>query len=822
MLRIALLTIRTRWVAFVGSTIALTMGVGLVATMGLALAAALDTTATGGANRYGAAPALIKASDTLRVRVGDKTKGRPLKAPRGLDAATADRVSALGGAVKDRVFYAQVPGAGSDGPVIGRPWSVAPFAPYRLVAGRAPASSGEVVLPAEAPRAGSTVRILTERGPVTYRVVGLSASSGTEPAILFHDAEAARLSPRIDAMVSTAPAAALRGVVGTSAEVLTGGRARSAGLAADEEKRTLNGTRIMLGTSGGICGFVAVFVVASTFALAVAQRRRELALLRALGATPRQVRRMLLAEAFFVGVIAAALGCALGPVCAPLLGDWLVDRKLAPASFSVPLTPWPLAVAFATGLSVSLLGVWFASRRAARIRPSEALREAALETRAMTAGRWVLGIGGTAAGLWIMASAWGEPGSAINRKQYIPLTMVLIAGFAMLAPVIVPPLARLVTVPLRALPGAGSMVVRENALTAARRTASTAAPVLVTVGLTLSLLAINASVEEAKTAELRRHHQADFIVTPSGTPGLNQAVVEGIAVVPGVDAVVRTSTTLYAMEDGNAVVKYPAQGIDIDDLGRVARLPVIEGDPNALRDDSIIVSQEWRRKVGERVDVWRADGSRVSLRVVAVLRTGTGDNSVFVTSRNAVGSGLADSIDVRLHPGTDRAATLAALRIATHGLGARPVATGDWIAAGKSDSGRQGRLGMYVVLGVALLYCAIAIANTLVMATAERMGDQALLRLSGATRRQVFQVVAGESMLVVGIGTLLAVLVSVLSIGVVVKGLDGLTGRIAVAVPWPPVMGVAAACVVIALLASLLPAHTAMRLSAIEALGRRE
>ncbi|MEU5993841.1 FtsX-like permease family protein [Spirillospora sp. NPDC047418] len=824
MLRIALLTVRARWIAFAGSFIALTLGVGLVATMGLALAAAFGTQATpageDGAVRYGAAPAVVQAPGSLHVRIGDKTKSRELKAPRGLDPAVAARITALGGAVEDRVFYAQPATAGGPRVTIGRPWSVAPYAPYRLVAGRAPAAPGEVALPAGGSRPGAAVPVLTARGPATYRVVGVVDPGEAEPAVLFADAEAARLSPRVDAVISRAPAAELRAAAGGSAEVRTGDRARTAG-ASGARDDTLDGTKIMLGTAGGICGFVAVFVVASTFALAVAQRRRELALLRAVGATPRQVRRMLFAEAFAVGTIASALGCVLGPLCAPALGGWLVDRRLAPPSYTVPVAVWPLAAAFATGLTVSLLGVWAASRRAGRIRPAEALRDAALETRLMTTGRWVLGIGATAAGLWMTASVLGDPGTATGRKQYIPVTMLLITGVAMLAPVVVPPLARLVAWPLGRLPGAGAMVVRENALTAARRTAATAAPVLVTVGLALSLLGATASIDGARHAELRAQHHADFIVTPAGTPGLNRAVVDRVAAVPGVDTVVRTPTTLYALEDGDALVKYPAQAVTPQALARVADLPVVAGDPARLTDGTIIVSREWNREPGDRIDVWLADGTKTSLVVAAVLKTGTGDGSVFVTPRNA-GPGMPESIDVKLRPGTGRGAALAALRAATDRLGARPVPARDWIGAATSESGRQSRLGMFVVLGVALLYCAIAIANTLVMATADRVRDQAVLRLSGATRGQVLRVVAAESLLVVGIGAVLAVLVSALSMGGVVAGLLGLSGRLTVVVPWSPVGGVVAACAVIALLASVLPARAAMRARAVEALGTRE
>ncbi|WP_051712599.1 ABC transporter permease [Spirillospora albida] len=558
-------------------------------------------------------------------------------------------------------------------------------------------------------------------------------------------------------------------------------------------------TQIMLGTAGGVCGFVAVFVVASTSALAVARRRRELALLRALGATSRQVRRMLLVEGVVVGAAAAALGCGLSPVCGALLGRWLVGRGLAPASYTVGVAPWPLVLAFAAGLVISVLGVWAASRRAGRIRPVEALRDAELETRAMTAGRWAMGLGGVVSALAMTASVLDDPGGATNRKHYIPVTMLLIAGVAFLAPVLVPPVARVVAWPLRRLSGAGALVVRRNAVSAARRTASTAAPVLVTVGLAASLLGATASVDAAKRAELRAQHRADFVVTPAAGSTLDRAVVGAVMAIPGADVLARTPTTLH-VPDGDALVKTSAQAVT-----RAPGLPVVSGDPTRLDDASIIVPEEWERAVGDRVDVRREDGVHAALTVVAVVKTGIGDGGVLVTERH--GNGRPTMIDVSLRPGTGPGVLHAAVR----DLGARAVATGTWLKTAETESGRHSRLGMYIVLGAALLYCAMAIANTLLMAAADRRRDQAALRLAGATRCQVLLITAAEALLVTAIGTVLAALASAVALTGVVAGLYGLTGRLTIAIPWLQVAGIVLACALTAVPAALLPARRAVR-----------
>src|SRR5262249_60364902 len=122
----------------------------------------------------------------------------------------------------------------------------------------------------------------------------------------------------------------------------------------------------LLGTTSGLAGFVSVFVVASTFAYAVAAGRREFGLLRTAGATPRQVRRLVLGEALAVGVLASAAGGALGVVIAPPFARWLARSGIAPPDFTARIIVWPVAVAFAAGLVIALLGAWLAARRAGR------------------------------------------------------------------------------------------------------------------------------------------------------------------------------------------------------------------------------------------------------------------------------------------------------------------------------------------------------------------------------------------------------------------------------------------------------------------------
>ncbi|WP_373412942.1 FtsX-like permease family protein [Streptomyces sp. NRRL B-24572] len=537
----------------------------------------------------------------------------------------------------------------------------------------------------------------------------------------------------------------------------------------------------LLGTSGGVTAFVSVFVVASTFAFAVALRRREFGLLRTAGATPGQIRRLLLAEAAALGVLASAAGCALGALGAPLLARTLVDGGLAPAWFTIGGPSWPFHVAFWTGVTVALTGALAASRRAGKVGPTAALREADVDADALPLGRAVLGAGLVVAGLGLLVwTCVTDPSALLKRKTYTTLPMLLITGVALLSPLLVRPVARL----LRAR-GAVGTLVRENSAAAVRRTAAVAAPVLVTVALAGTLFGSATSVTRAKEVEAREQTAAEYVVSGDGLRPV--AAPAGAVLSP-------TGATSVFVRDGDAaVVRYGARAVaDPAAFAELARLPVTAGDLRDLDDRSIVVNEEFERhRVGETVEVWRADGSGpVRLRIAAVLALGTGDNGPYVTRANAPGAAL-DRIDAR----GGGAATAQALE-----------ASGGTAHARAAGDNRQARLGMALVLGIALVYTVIGLANTLLMATSVRGGELASLRLAGATRAQILRVVTGEAVLAVAIGALLGLVVTGVVLGALGAGLAALSAPVALVLPWPVVGAAAGACTVVAAAASAVPA----------------
>ncbi|MFB8237704.1 FtsX-like permease family protein [Kitasatospora purpeofusca] len=551
-----------------------------------------------------------------------------------------------------------------------------------------------------------------------------------------------------------------------------------------------------LGTAGGVSAFVSAFVVASTYSYAVAQRRRELGLLRLAGATRAQVRRTVLAEALLLGAVASASGCALGRAGAPALLRWLAETGMAPHGLTLAPAAWPLPAAFAAGLLVALSGVAVAARRAGRVGPLDALRTADLDTGVLTPGRLVTGLGLLLVFLALAVTALAtDPSDVLHRKTYTTQPMWLISAAGLLSPLLAPPLIRLLgrTVPRRSAGFAGRLVPA-GAAAALRRTGAVAAPVLVSVALTGSLAGALDTVGAARSAEARARTGADLVVVPAPGSGDPRPLLAALGAVPGVTAFSSTAPTALSLvePDGTTVRSEARAADDPAGLAVLARLPLMAGSTADLDDDSLVLPAEWGHlRVGEPVPVVRADGSRTTLRVAAVLRDGVGDNGLYVTAANAPGARV-DRVDVRLGD----AAPVSDVRSAALPYGAAVFTREEWLAAGAPP--RIAWLRTLLVLGLALVYTGIALANTLFTATADRRRELALLRLAGATRAQVVRLVTAESVLVTAVGAVLGYAVVAVQLGSMHAALAVLHAPAPLVLPWRALGAVTAGALLLA------------------------
>ncbi|MFJ5827742.1 FtsX-like permease family protein [Streptomyces sp. NPDC093089] len=742
MLTVVLSGLRARWASFLGGFVALALGVGLLTTMGLGLSATFHAPERS-PQRFASSPVVVQGRDQLVLDV--------LRGP----------------------------------------------------------ETASVALPLDRPQPvdKEVLRELRARWTVT---TGAGSPRADGPRAT---------SP--DAVGVDGPADEVRALVGDRAQVLTGADRVRADPDPERDARALTALNALLGTAGGVTAFVSVFVVASTFAFAVALRRREFGLLRTAGATPGQVRRLLLAEAAALGVIASATGCALGALGAPLLARTLVDGGLAPAWFTIGGAGgagWPFHAAFWTGVTVALCGAVAASRRAGEVGPTAALRDADVDTDTLPLGRALLGTGLLLAGAGLLAWTYAtEPSELLKRKTYTTLPMLLTGGVALLSPLLVRPAARLLR-----LPGAVATLVRENSAASVRRTAAVAAPVLVTVALAGTLFGSATTVTHTRGTEGRQQTTAQYVVTGSA--------LRPVPAPAGTLLSPTATTSLFARDGDEAVVKYGARAVtDPAAFAALAHLPVVAGDLRDLDDRSIVVNEEFaHHRVGETIDVWRADGTGpVRLRIAAVLALGTGDNGPYITRAHAPDAPV-DRIDAR----ADGDTATEQRGLGASGGGGRAVEQGPetssggdtateqalkasggtvrtadaWAAANHPTSTPQTRLGMILVLGIALLYTVIGLANTLLMATSVRGPELASLRLAGATRAQILRTVTGEATLAVAIGTVLGLAVTAAVLGTLAAALSALSAPVALALPLTPLAASTALCTLVALASSALPA----------------
>ncbi|WP_045747455.1 ABC transporter permease [Actinoplanes rectilineatus] len=669
----------------------------------------------------------------------------------------ADRLRAVPGvraAVVDRTFYAQPLRDGV--PVVdstsGHAWL-----------GDDPPDQGEVVVNRDlGVPVGSTVTLLTGAGPTDWRVSGHT----TLPGIHVSGEEAARLAPgvRVIGLSGDPDPEAVRAVVGAGDRVLTGDERGRAEPRVDARTRWI-GMQILIATTA-LAGFACVFLVASTSAYAVDQRRREIGLLRAVGATPRQVRSMLHRSALARGVPAALAGVVTGGLAAMPLAGALVDAGFEPPGYHIRWQLWVLAVSFAAGPLVALAGSAIAARRVSRISPIEALRVAELEPRAMSRARWILGLVAAAGAVGAGVSAAAAPDLSELGMLALLGAIALVTAAVLLAPAVVPVLVRVLLGPMT---GVTATLARESARTAVRRTASTAAPVLFTVAFAVFVTGTVETSAAAYTARRSATVPSETVLVPDRVPGLGDAASGGAPL----------DTTVYVA--GQAVV--------------------VSGTENVL-PGTALVSENAAGRFGPTVAVTYADGHQETVRV-----SGTASPGPF-TADLVLARGT-----VRRHDPSALAPAAFPVPEGPVGAGARVADRDDLAREADAEDDRLVQMFAMLLLAVSAGAGSLAVGNTLLMTVRRRGPDYRVLRLAGASRAQVVRAVVLESALVVAIGSLIGGAAGLIAIAGSARSLAAQVGAaVPVLVSWPAITATVATCLALATITAAVPAARLSRL----------
>ncbi len=836
MFSLAWSTIKARRGGFVAAFVALFCGAAVITAGGVLLESGLRSGVT--PERYAAAAVVVGGKQAFDESGGLST---PFAERGALPADVADRIGRVPGvdvAVAERSVEVTVPSAGTDVPVYAHGWSSARLAPFALTAGRQPEAPGETVLDTGLAASaglstGDTTRIAVGSVPADYRVVGLvSAPALTRQAAVFvTDDVAAGLSDRLTAVgvlarsgvdaddlaqritsaIGDVPLTTYTGHDIGDVEFLDVGQARS----------------FLTALSSSLVGTIAMvvlFVVASTLGLSIQQRRRELAVLRAIAATPKQVHLMIGAEMLLVSVAGGVLGSLPGFAVAGLLRDGFAAAGVLPSDFELAFSPLPAVAAVLLCVLGGVGAGYFAARRLARANPVDALGEAAVEPPALGTTRRAFGVGFIAVGIvtgtvvpLLVPGIAGISGAAGS-------VLLLMVGTAMLGPHLMR-IAVATAAPLLNRGKISGYLAIANTRANARRLSGAVIPLALAVAMASVQLFTITTAEAAATDQVREGVTADFVL--AGPSGLAPEVVDAVRDVPGVrtaSPVVRTQVLLeFRTLDEVDAQPFAAQGIAPEHVGSTMDLAMTAGSLDEVRGDSVALSTSAAgtvgAEIGDTVPAYLGDGTRKDLRVVALYANGFGFGDV-TASRELLAehtaTGFDDSVLVSTADGADPAEVGAALGgLATRYTGLQVLDRSAFAAAQQDARGQDSSTNL-IGNGFLLLYLVIAVVNTLVMATGARRREFAMLRLIGTNGRHVRRMMTFEAGIVVAAATVIGTAVAVVPlIGISVAT----TGRVLPTVDPVVYGGIVLVTAVIGFSAIVLATRSALRGRPVDAVG---
>ncbi|MFI9759566.1 ABC transporter permease [Streptomyces sp. NPDC051963] len=814
--------VRFKPASFAGTFVALMMAALIVSACGILLETGARASVP--PERYAKAPVVAAADQYARFVTGGgdsrSVSADLLPDTARVDAALADRAARAPGAqaaVPDFTF----PVRQGDGALTGHGWGSHAFTGAALTSGAAP-RTGEVVLDAAAARSakagvGDTVTLETATGRADFRASGLAKAGAGDTAEgatgWFADAQSSTLAGhpgKADAIAVLArdgveadalAAEVKKALAGSDAKVHTGddrGAVEDSGLGYAKEMLTGLG-----GSFGGVAAMVAVFTASGTVALSVAQRAREFALLRAVGATPRQIRRAVAAEALLVAPAAGLVGCLPGIGLAHWWFGQLKDRGAIPEAVDLHVSWIPLVIAVGTGLLTALAAGWAAGRRPAKIKPGQALTEASVQRLRPGVIRTVLGLGALVGGGFLTVVAARSAGEDAANVA-LGVVMLFMLAVALLGPLVAWLCAALFGLPMSG-GGASASLAAANSRTNARRLASAITPIVLAMAFASTLVFMHTSESHVAAKQLRAGVTADHVITdPAGLPA---DAVARAARAPGVDAAVGLLDTQVLVAVGSGGGRWlqasPTQGISGSgaQLAKVQDLDVRSGSLDRVGKGRVAIDKTLatsaKAEVGDKLTVYLPDGTKTGPEVVAVYGRGLGLAAVTMDRASLaahVTSGFDSTLLVRGGDATDLAA-----------LGKVTDASG--YAVEQSTDRELNAWANYTMAGVLGGFAAVAAVNTLVMTVLDRRRELGMLRLVGSTRRQVMRMLRWEGLLVAVAGIVLGTAIAAATL---IPMMRGLTGE----APYVPPLVYAAfvgGAVGLGLLAVTLPARAALR-----------
>ena len=836
MLAIALLRVAQNPFRYVATALAIVLGVAFFTATSVMTTSFEDSLSSSIEESFEDVDVAVRSTNKIDTPVFDARERIP--------ASLADEIAAIEGVTGTFPYlagYAQVVTAegktigGADAGAQGIAWIDDPDTnPFAVVEGRAPAAANEIVLdtdtfdsgrfalgqsvwvlPAPASAPYTVVGVVVDREGsfpgqiVSFTLEGAAAVLGTSDVDQIFVVAADGLDP--DLLVER-----INREFGGDIEAVTG--QTLVGEFQEVISSFANIIEIALQIFAGVALFVGAFVIYNTFTITVAQRMREMALLRAIGASRRQVTVSVMAESTAIGVVASAIGAAVGIgigwVLLRLLSGFLGDLDL-----SLHLPTGTLVGGVVLGTVITVAAAYFPARRGARVDPVQALRETAVETTSAGRGRTLAGFAVLAVGLAtaIWAAAGGDP-----RLLIAAVPLVVIAA-VVLGPAIVRPLSKLLVAPMVRSGSITAELARDNASRNPKRTATTSLTLMIGVALIATAAIFAATLSSLIAGDLEDELLADHVVQINSNltfvgAGLDPAIAAEIATIEGVEAAVPVRDS-FAEIDGSFT---PVTGTATAQLALVADIEAVDGTVTGLGADEVAVSLDTAKDrdiaVGDRVAVRFQQGA-ASLTVAGIYDRGDQLVQGWLMDNAVLNSYLIRSLDTRILIRSDGAdaALLAEIDAALAGNPTASVSSRDDYIDDQAGQLSGLLTLLYALLGMAVVVALLGIVNTMSLSIYERTRELGLLRAVGMTSQQLRRTVRYESAIIALIGTLAGLVLGVFLGWVAFDALGVAYSDFTV--PWGSLIAIGIAGLVAGLLSGVLPARRAGRLEVLDAIA---
>ncbi|MFH0179990.1 ABC transporter permease [Streptomyces cacaoi] len=738
----------------------------------------------------------------------------------------------------------------SGAPTIVGNWNGNDARTMEITDGAAPKGSDQVMVDADTAdkhhlKLGDEIGVITAVGTHTAKISGIAAFQVTNPgaAIFYLDTKTAQealvgesnvyTNVNVTAAAGVSDAQLKKNV---AAEIGADYKVQTAKETADANRDSVGSfldvmKYAMLGFAG-IAFLVGIFLIINTFSMLVAQRTREIGLMRAIGSSRKQVNRSVLAEALLLGVVGSLLGVGAGVGIAvglmKLMG--MTGMNLSTDDLTVAWTT-PV-VGMVLGIVVTVLAAYLPARRAGKVSPMAALRDAGAPADAKAgAVRAVIGLlltGAGGFGLYLASAA----DKAAEGSLWLGLGVVLsLIGFVVIGPLLAGAVVRVLgAIVLRAFGPVGRMAER-NALRNPRRTGATGAALMIGLALVACLSVVGSSMVASATEELDKSVGTDFIIQSDGGQLMTPQAVQAVKSTPGLERVTEYKWTQadFTTPDGKTLDKTAITAAD-PTYATDLRVETVAGNlADAYRPDSMSVHDKFAKDhkitLGSKISVAFKNGStaRLTVRAItssdAVIDQGAMYTSIATLKKYVPADKLPlDDLVFATAKDGQQDAAYTSLKAALHDYPQYTVRDQtDYKQELKDQIGQLLNL-IYGLLALAIIVAVLGVVNTLALSVVERTREIGLMRAIGLSRRQLRRMIRMESVVIALFGALLGLGLG-MGWGATAQQLLALQGLDVLEIPWPTIIGVFIGSAFVGLFAALIPAFRAGRMNVLNAIA---